>query len=266
MMHARRAFSLVELLVVIAVIALLTGLLLPGLSASRESARHTACTSRLRQLITAWTMYADSHKERVMPLAYWSAADIGSGPQVFWWGTHGDSTTPPDHARGFIAPFLDAGLARGSVFECPSQPWGSYRAQGPSRSPTSTYGYNGYYLSPAKTPGWGETIGFRPWRRLHDIARPDAVFTFADAMLAGSQLRNSALLDPPMLYSSGVWQHNQFPTTSFRHHRRTAAASADGSVRSHHAITENLTQPAQQVGSVTAGNDPHYVPDWQDWP
>src|SRR5262249_9649359 len=160
---------LVELLVVVAVVALLIALVLPSLRGAREGARAAACLSNQRQLAVAWTMYAQAHADRAMPLAYWDIADIGPGPEVFWWGTHGTGSTPPEYSKGFIAPYLDTSLVVRSVLECPSQPWGTYRPQGPSKTITSTYGYNGYFLSPSKTPGWGETIGFRPWQRVSNL-------------------------------------------------------------------------------------------------
>ena len=45
-----RAFSLIELLVIIGIIAVLLGLLMPALSASRRSARSLQCKSNLREL------------------------------------------------------------------------------------------------------------------------------------------------------------------------------------------------------------------------
>ncbi len=267
MRGARAGFSMVELLVVIAVVAILVAVLAPSLSRAREAARTGVCLSNQHQLIVAWNGYSADYRDRVMPLAYWEAEDIGSGEQVFWWGTHGTLETPPRHGEGFIAPYLSAGLAKGSVFECPAQAWGTYRAQGPgARWVTSTYGYNGYYLSPAKTPGWGMAIGFRPWRRLGEIRDPSEVLVFADTLMAGSTVSNNALLDPPRLYGgAGVWTVNTSPTTCFRHGGAAAGARADGSVRTDQAQGGWIRHEAGRIGSVGIENDPRYVPDWREW-
>jgi prepilin-type N-terminal cleavage/methylation domain-containing protein/prepilin-type processing-associated H-X9-DG protein len=59
------AFTLVELLVVIGIIAVLVGLLLPSLARARENARRTQCLSNLRQLGAGMMMYAQEHKGRL---------------------------------------------------------------------------------------------------------------------------------------------------------------------------------------------------------
>jgi len=61
----RRAFTLVELLVVIATIAILAALLLPALGRAKESARRTECASHLRQILVAALMYADENDGRL---------------------------------------------------------------------------------------------------------------------------------------------------------------------------------------------------------
>lgn len=59
----RRGFTLVELLVVIAMVAVLAAMLLPVLSRARESARKAACQSNLRQIGTAFRLYASDYDE-----------------------------------------------------------------------------------------------------------------------------------------------------------------------------------------------------------
>jgi prepilin-type N-terminal cleavage/methylation domain-containing protein/prepilin-type processing-associated H-X9-DG protein len=64
-----RAFTLVELLVVIGIIAVLAAILLPVMGKARESARRTACLSNLRQVHAIFHMYAMENRDLV-PLGY----------------------------------------------------------------------------------------------------------------------------------------------------------------------------------------------------
>ncbi len=57
----RQALSLLELLIVLAIIAVLTGLLLPVLTRARWRAQQIPCASNLRQLHLAWTMYCSDY-------------------------------------------------------------------------------------------------------------------------------------------------------------------------------------------------------------
>ncbi|MHC4543275.1 MAG: type II secretion system protein [Planctomycetota bacterium] len=65
-MDKQRGFTLIELLVVIAIIALLLSLLMPALEIAREQARRAACSARLKNLVIAWTIYANDNDGKLV--------------------------------------------------------------------------------------------------------------------------------------------------------------------------------------------------------
>lgn len=278
--RALRGFTLVELLVVVGIIGLLVAVLVPTLAGARAQAKKAVCASNLRQLLMATMMYA--HEQRgAMPPCGWSGKKV----QGYWWGQI--SAGRIDHTISPLYTYLRSRLDEEGVFECPDQPWGTYRPQpmGLPGQVTSTYGYNGYYLTPAATPGWSMTIRRRPWQKVETIQSPGLVFAFADTLIDfgdGEMPANNALLDPPYLYQAGYtspyppkevdpadasvnWRVNPSPTTVFRHRGETNAACCDGHVESFGLEEGILTSPRHKIGSVGQNNGPHYVPDWRQW-
>jgi prepilin-type N-terminal cleavage/methylation domain-containing protein/prepilin-type processing-associated H-X9-DG protein len=101
----QEAFTLVELLVVIGIIAVLVAILLPTLSKARERSQRTACLSNLRQLGAGMIMYAGQFKDRLP-----NGNPLGKAKSY-----DGTNQVLVD----FAAMFLES---NGGVFHCPSDP------------------------------------------------------------------------------------------------------------------------------------------------
>lgn len=140
-----RGFTLVELLVVVAILALLLAILLPALETAMERGRRASCTGNLRQQHVAWTTYASDFNDclpasdtplpdgcrtvstfqfnRQSPVRYWMINYAGVTKKWENWSPSGGGTyrnadpleEPPDNYYG---PF-PAGT-RNSILYCPS--------------------------------------------------------------------------------------------------------------------------------------------------
>jgi type II secretory pathway pseudopilin PulG len=64
--RCRGGFTLIELLVIVGMIALGASLLVPALARMRPNSQAFQCVNNLKQLITAWQMYAEDNKGRLV--------------------------------------------------------------------------------------------------------------------------------------------------------------------------------------------------------
>jgi len=122
------AFTLVELLIVIGIIAVLASLLLPAVSRAREAARSVKCLSNLRQLGQAAMLYTQTNR------GYFPISTYGFTSGITW---DFDIRTPPPRAGtlwgGAVAP---------PVEQCPSYQWKSRF----DRDQYLGYNYNTSYI------------------------------------------------------------------------------------------------------------------------
>lgn len=256
--YSRAGFTLVELLVVIGVVGVLASLLLPALGGAYAEFESTQCRNNLRIIGAGIRAYAGINRGLFPPLAV-----AGTWPAVYWWGQNG---SPPDFQRSPLVDYMDdaAGEMAG-LFECPAQPWGTYIPQGQASEPTTTYGYNGYYLCPAATPGWSFTIGHRPWRTLGTVRQPARVFMLGDTLMSwgGGVVTSNCLLDPPWTFSRSRWRKNTSTTLCFRHAGKANVCFVDGHVEG--VEPTEIVDAEARIGYVGQSNAPHYVPDYEDW-
>ncbi len=178
--HGRnRAFTIVELLVVIGIITILMGMLLPSLQGVQNRSRKAKEITNIRQVGYAWTLYSNSNDSAALPgyLGYLEDQDVQSYWQVTYEYPDG-SVMPPAFAAPWtwrLLPYLDNALVmvhgyRDLVNHDIVQDWDpdvevvdpvthNNRLLGELIASEPAFGYNAFYVG-----GW--------WDEMVDVAGP----------------------------------------------------------------------------------------------
>lgn len=112
------AFTLIELLTVIAIIAILAAMLLPALSKAKQSSYRAVDLNNLKQLGMAMNMVAMDDNDR-MPWPNWHSGDLADPPRQGWLYTFNADTNGPAQYAAQTGSFWSV-LVNSKMYLCPS--------------------------------------------------------------------------------------------------------------------------------------------------
>jgi prepilin-type N-terminal cleavage/methylation domain-containing protein/prepilin-type processing-associated H-X9-DG protein len=169
---SRRAFTLVELLVVIGIIALLLAILLPALGKARENARAIRCASNERQIMVAVFTYAGENKNKLPIFPTIPDQDVTSPYLAMVMESLGTYSYIKGTLWTFVGPTQEV---RRSVFNCPTDEGdfrpvllGTANQTAASYQRNFTYSFN-HLLYGTKDPKTNRPSG----ARITDIIHPN---------------------------------------------------------------------------------------------
>lgn len=259
-MKNKLLFTLLELLITIAIIAILASMLLPTLSKVKEKGLAIDCTSNLKQLSLSNLLYADDNRGFLVPLSI----DAFGENKHRWHGTSGDTATFGDDttfdpSKGPLTQYLGTS---GKVNACKGV-----------KFPESTkafekgcggYGYN--EMLGKLSDEWDQAAHASGYKLSKIKINSDKVMFADSAVLVGSDGQfssNGPFFGPSSsIAAPGGWM--LFPTMHFRHQKRANISFADGHVTDLPLVSSAQGANAWQLGHPYPNNntsrDKHYDP------
>jgi prepilin-type N-terminal cleavage/methylation domain-containing protein/prepilin-type processing-associated H-X9-DG protein len=239
------AFTLLELLVVIALVALLSSLLLPVLAGARSKGQTILCLNNHRQLILAWQLYADDHDD-ALPYNLGdeeTRRTVAAGRYLNWvnnvmtWELDADNTNIALLSVGGLGPYVQ-GAAR--LYACPAdtalsdlQRQAGWSGRVRSISMNAMVGDAGAFT----TGGTNVNVpGYRQFFRQSQI--PDAARIFVFLEEHPDSINDGYFLNKPW-----TWEWIDLPAS---YHRGAGnLAFADGHIETHQWLLSSTRPPAR---------------------
>lgn len=228
--YATHAFTLVELLVVVAVIGIVAALLLPALNQGKQAALRVHCLSNLRQLGIATQLYWQDNEG----YAFRYREGYTNGGDIYWFGwieRGAEGKRDFDVAQGALWPYL---RGRG-VETCPAFKYYSKQLKLKATEASYAYGYNLHLSAPLTK----RAVKVTSFRRLDDLA------LFADAAQVNT-FQPPASPEHPML-EEFYYINRDEATAHFRHTELANTVFGDGHVEAETPVEGSIDMRLPQV-------------------
>lgn len=157
-------FTLLELLVTIALIMLLASMLLPALTNAKMLSKRMACASNVKQILLSWNLYTTDSSGLIPSFTMGSGGEAGG--QRFW------HTMMRDYLGDVkITDSYGSTCSNPGILFCPSQ----------NNKTTTTY-YSSYGMTRYAAGGGDYSINYRGYKSVSQIKYPSEQLLFADSM------------------------------------------------------------------------------------
>ncbi len=231
-------FTLIELIVVLAIMVVLAMLTTGAVSSAREAANRTKCASNLRMMAMAAIAYAEDNRGEFP----WGARRVNGRMEAWDFVTDSDGTVRPGA--------MWSGYGINSVLQCPSFVGGNANWQ---NNPYTGYNYNCSYIGKVQgDPGRRQTPA-----RLSQIKDPSRTALFGDGEFGSGANKFMRAPVRDVDHDGSGKSLRLSGTQGFRHRGKTNVAFCDGHVQALHQPyrydgSEGFTDPG--CGFLSAGN------------
>jgi prepilin-type N-terminal cleavage/methylation domain-containing protein/prepilin-type processing-associated H-X9-DG protein len=246
----RHAFTLLELMVVVAIIAILAAMLLPALSRSKSRAQAIFCMNNNRQLATAWTMYSgDNHEQLVYNLGG-DAKTRGFAPpqEPNWVNNIMDWTVNPDNTNAaFVNTSMLGNYASyaSAIYRCPADKTLSDAQKSAGWNfRTRSVSMNAMVGNPGPLLQGGVNVNnpdYRQFLKESDIQNPSMTYVFLD--------------EHPDSINDGYFLNNPYELTwidlpGSYHDGGGSFSFADGHTEVHRWLSDSTKVPARAYAAT----------------
>ncbi len=189
----KKHFTLIELLIVIAIIAILAGMLLPALSSAKDFAMQLSCLNQAKQINLATLGYANDFNDNFPPYFF---GNLSCGDGYKW-------NKPP-----FATYFLDNKIFSKSFLGCPSYKKQHWKISGEALH---------YKLNPMLgfIENWTSKVDFSHCKKVTQVKRPASCPGVMEAACLNNDNWDGYLHIPVSSYQGWGFRHNRYTSMSF---------------------------------------------------